>query len=213
MLPTLLLALAPLLPTNAPVSCDDVRRVHALVVSEGLDDASLRAIEAKHCAPRVVSPADEGRRGAYDDHRRRAPSKECIDLRIMSVLGHAGGAKDLEEIDALMNVVCSIGLSRPHVTWRNGTTARYANGAWSWPSGTSAKYTNGAWSWPSGASARYSNGNWSLPSGASAAREQVIAPACARDPDACRSLARLHELDEDLATATLLALAWSHRAP
>ena len=217
------LALAVLLPTNAPVSCDDVRRVRALVTSEGLDDASLRAIEAKYCAPAVVQPPARPPHG-----REVAWSRACIDLRVMSTLGHAGGAQPahLEEIDGLMGVACGLGLSEGRITWKSGLTARSSSGAWSWPNGLTAKSssgrwswpngltaksTSGAWSWPSGITARSSTGRWSRPNGTSAAREQVAADGCAKEPDACRMLARFASIDEDLATAHLLALAWRWR--
>ena len=147
-------------------------------------------------------------------------------MSVMSLLGHAAGAMTagLDEVDALKNVACSLGLSADHFNWKSGTTARYENGGWNWPSGTTAKYENGgfnwpsgttakytkgAWNWPSGTTAKYANGRFNDESGMSSTREQIVGPSCARQPRRCRELAELEAIDADLGMAAFLALSLS----
>lgn len=245
MLP-LLLALAFAPATHPAVSCDEVRRVRAAAVAQGLDDGSLRVLESQVCAsPGRSGRLEDGRldaghlagvgraerppRGSH--HDRPSPylnTPACIDLEIMSLLAGVGGAsrEHVEEIEALAEVACSLGLDEGTVRWRSGLTARSATDGWSWPSGITAKTSTGGWNWPNGITAKSTSGSWSWPNGITAVsstgrwsaangvsttRAQLVGDACRRDGRRCDHIALAAERHPDLGTAALLHLAWSTR--
>ena len=194
-------------------SCDEVRHVRGMAVAQGLDDHTLRTLEHQACAAPTSPPHRD------DTANPNATSRACLDLSTMVVLGRAGGAAGIDEVDAMRKVACTIGLDDERLNWKSGTTARYATGAWNWPSGTTAKYATGAWNWPSGTTAKYATGAWNWPSGttaryangrfndpsgASTSKQQLLAPVCARWPKRCEELVRLDAVDPDVAMASFL---------
>lgn len=211
----LLIALT-FLPASLPeVTCDDVRRVRAAAVAQGLDDHALQVLEAQVCLPSVTPLPAQGER-----------AQDCLDLQMMQLLGAATEPPHLDEIDRLAHIACSFGLTDAPLRWRNGLSARALRGGWSWPNGITAKGADGAWSWPNGITARASSGSfsypsgiqavsssgaWSFPSGMRATREEVLGDVCSREALRCRQIARLVAIHPDLATAAMVALVWQAR--
>lgn len=74
-----------------------------------------------------------------------APSKQCVELRILEALASTGGLEqgDQDMITAARTVRCARGDADETWDWPNGKTARYANGRIDYPTGTSASYANG----------------------------------------------------------------------
>ncbi len=228
MIPSLLL-----LTLAASPACQEIRDVRALAIREGLDDATLRTLEARHCAA-PEAPRTERRERDHDRPRRHradelqppsGASRTCVDLSMMARLAAVAGAREelRATVEAERATWCALGREREGtLSWPNGTTMRHANGSWQWPSGTTAKYANGSWQWPSGTTANYANGAWQYPSGTTAKyangsrqrsdgrtidEEGLVAAACREEPGRCGAIVeRLRGLPGDFRELALIEL-------
>lgn len=181
MTPSLLLVL---LAASPSPECQKIRDVHALAVQAGLDDASLRALEGRHCRsgpdapapppPAPPPPPPEARPPHHERPSRLAPppgaTEDCRTLFTMARLARmqGEGAEALRTIESERDVTCALRTDRGRFSWPSGITARSSSGAWSWPNGITARTSSGAYSYPSGITARSSSGAWSWPSGITA---------------------------------------------
>lgn len=218
--------LAALLTLAAPDAaaqdaCQEIRNVRALAVRDGLDDRTLRRLEATYCG------------GGHADrpHPGRPPvgavSADCRSLQLMEWLQTIGGGRkdQLEAISAKRSVACTMNADQGRRTWDNGLTLKSTSGAWSYPTGLTAISTSGAlsypngltarsssgsWSYPNGLTARSASGRWSRPDGLSVGGEQdLVGWACSQNPADCDwYVQRIAQLDGQVREMAIVAMAW-----
>lgn len=224
-----LLASVPLLALPGPAladHCETLRDARRLAHRHGLEDHTLRRLEAVYCGR---SPARHGRQGRHGRHVPPGEHEDCHRLSVMAELAAAHGADSslLDPIAAAHTAECQL----PDVDgalrdWPGGRRARshdgnrwwypngtraYSHGTWYYPDGGRARSSSGTWYYPSGARARTASGTWYAPGGRRMrSASELVTWACTEaGPGVCRgTLAEAHFGPAEQQTAAVVRVAW-----